>query len=127
MATFDPNDLPAGTYRVAVEVTDDGNPVGFGRDATVIIVRDQQPQLEENVDSDGDGTSDADEGLDDSDGDGIEDYLDSNDDVSILPVGGDGEQVMETESGLRLKLGSTAFSANSRHRKHFARRYQRPR
>ncbi|MCO6412815.1 MAG: hypothetical protein J5I92_08730, partial [Thiogranum sp.] len=57
---------------------------------------------------DGDGVSDADEGIADSDGDRIPDYLDDLPNTNMLRMSGDG-RVLETDTGLKLRLGHTVF------------------
>ena len=51
----------------------------------------------------------------DLNGDGIADYQDGNDDVSVLPVvEGDDSTALQTEPGLRLKLGEAAIASDVR-------------
>ena len=78
----------------------------------MFVVAEVTEALSANEDSDGDGIADADEGYSDSDGDGIPDYADNNSDTSVLPVG-DGTQVLQTEPGLKLKLGKTAIASSA--------------
>ena len=67
------------------------------------------------ADTDGDGIADDEEGYNDSDGDGIEDYRDDNADVSVLPVSEDEDaDVLQTEPGLRLKLGEASLAGDKR-------------
>jgi hypothetical protein len=76
------------------------------------IVKAEVPVLSATMDSDGDGVTDADEGLNDSDGDGVADYLDAvNDPTAISSSGsaGDTEDLMRVESGLQMTIGSTAL------------------
>ena len=112
--SFDPSSVAPGNYRLSVSVTDDADP------PAVIILRRLVRVVEEsgvlsNADTDGDGISDDDEGYNDTDGDGIEDYRDNNADVSVLPVAeGNDNEVLQTEPGLRLKLGEASLAADKR-------------
>ena len=82
---------------------------------SILVIKDQAPILSVNTDTDGDGISDATEGLGDSDADGVPDYLD----VKTLPeelmaVLIDGNaSVIETSPGLKIKLGSIGQKAGS--------------
>ena len=104
---FDPADLTAGVYLVAVDVSDGVNSVSI---AVNINVLTQTPVLSEEVDSDGDGISDAEEGAGDSDGDGIPDYEDNIVAPNLIPSG-DGSVNLESEPGTTLTLGSVALGA----------------
>ena len=65
-------------------------------------------------DTDGDGIDDATEGLIDSDSDGIPDYLDAMEASNVIQErrATSDSYVMETNPGLRLRLGSTALRSN---------------
>ena len=109
---FDPDGLAQGTYGVAVSVTDSGlNPltttVSVG-----LLVKPAMVPLDEDTDSDGDGTPDAEEGYVDSDGDRIPDYLDNSEETDLLPAELDGF-VLQTSGGASLRLGDAAVNAES--------------
>jgi hypothetical protein len=70
------------------------------------------PVLSGDMDSDGDGVSDIDEGLADSDGDGVADYLDDNSDPTSLPVEGT-KQTIAVAPGLSLQVGSLAAAVSN--------------
>ena len=110
---FDPSELTLGTYNLQVTVTD--NETGITVAETQIRVVSTLPVLSDSIDSDGDGTDDATEGLGDSDNDGIADYLDAINARNILPAkaGDPARYMLETEPGFSIYLGKTSFSANS--------------
>ncbi len=112
VVTFDPAALDEGNYRVKVIVNDDVNPSEYTSAQLMLRIIAARPALSNQEDTDGDGVSDEEEGFADRDGDGIEDYLDNLDDLSLLPTTDDNsDNVMQTNAGLRLKLGSTAFAS----------------
>jgi hypothetical protein len=104
--TFDPSSLPAGTYRVSVDVSDG---TATTRVARRIRIESAAETLSDTEDSDGDGIADATEGHGDSDGDGIPDYRDSSAESSVLPTSGSRPlDPLQTNPGLRLRLGEAA-------------------
>lgn len=108
---FDPAALAPGLYRVRVTARD-----GAGAASQVdlsLSVASSAPVLG-MLDSDGDGLADASEGLADRDGDGVPDYLDrfeSRFAVADQGVAPSSTRMLETESGLGLRLGPTALAA----------------
>ena len=78
--------------------------------AKIRIIKDELPALIVDVDSDGDGINDTDEGFKDSDGDGIVDYLDDNADITQLPLAAD-QKSLQTLDGLILSLGTVSTNA----------------
>jgi hypothetical protein len=108
---IDPSTLGAGFYELAVLVTDDGVPAASNRSRTLIRVVDADPALAATADSDGDGIDDATEGASDADGDRLPDYLDPLMTAERLPMNGNGF-LLETQPGLTLRLGETAFRAS---------------
>ncbi len=112
---FDPGAVGTGIYRLRVEVSDSANPAKILRLSRLVRVNAEVPVLENDLDTDGDGISDADEGHTDSDGDGIEDYQDNSDDLTLLPIAqGDDLDLVETVPGLRLGLGDTSIANGQR-------------
>jgi hypothetical protein len=108
---FDPALLTVGElYQVMVTVSDgESTTQGFQS----FVVAAQLPNLQAGTDSDGDGIDDQTEGLGDSDGDGVPDYQDAVNDPTRLSAGTDGGEttdLMATESGLQMSMGSTALS-----------------
>jgi len=104
---FDPSDL-SGVFELKATVTDSG---GASVDASLLLRIDSAtPALSDSTDSDGDGTSDAEEGLTDSDGDRIPDYLDAAGAANLLPADGLGTLV-QGETGTSLALGDSAYAA----------------
>jgi MYXO-CTERM domain-containing protein len=72
-----------------------------------VNVLESAPILASDVDSDGDGISDAEEGYGDSDGDGIPDYADNITVPNAAPSDGG---VVETEPGTQITLGSLSLA-----------------
>jgi large repetitive protein len=110
----------AGNYLIKLTVTDNGNPVGSTAISRLLNVTATAPVLNNLVDSDGDGTDDASEGIGDGDSDGIPDYLDANSDgmsdSNLLPnqtADLSTQYIIQTEPGLQLIIGTTAQAANS--------------
>ena len=113
--SFDPSALSPGVYEFGVTVTDDAAIPASSRVTRLFRVLTARPELDANVDSDGDGVSDLDEGLGDSDGDGIPDYRDAIDAPNVLPAQGDGREgyALEAEPGLGLRLSEIALRSGS--------------
>lgn len=108
--SFDPATLPAGAYQILALVSD-GNASSKAEIWLKIAVNIDT--LSDFLDSDGDGQSDADEGLGDDDGDGIPNYLDDSRQPQHqipLPNG----KAMQAPAGTRLKLGQSAFAGNGK-------------
>jgi hypothetical protein len=110
--TLDPAAIADGTYDLVLDLADDGVPIATNRVSSRLRLARTTPVLSFDEDSDGDGVNDGDEGATDGDGDGIPDYLDADDSGSVLVYSGDG-MVLETQPGLRLRLGAAAFGAGS--------------
>ncbi|MES9969425.1 MAG: choice-of-anchor U domain-containing protein [Candidatus Thiodiazotropha sp.] len=111
--TFDPAGLDPGLYRVRLQVSD-----GMASDTAVLSLRvvAEAPVLTP-MDSDGDGTTDQDEGSGDSDGDGIPDYLDPAGLAgNVLPqeAGNATRYLLQTAPGLTLSLGDIALFTQHR-------------
>ena len=102
---FDPADLDVGVTEISAEVSDGTNIVTVYVDVNII---DQAPVLSDQADSDGDGLTDADEGVGDIDGDNIPDYQDSisNPNVIAADFG-----VLQSEPGTIITLGARALAA----------------
>ncbi len=111
--TFDPSGLAAGVYAVRAAVSDDGSPAQHVAVARLIRVVATAPTLSASVDSDGDGIDDATEGLADANENGIDDYLEPDGAAELLLAKTGGRPVLQTEAGLALALGSTAFASGT--------------
>jgi len=108
--SMDPAALQAGEYKLAVKVTDSGDPELDSEIELVFRVVDSLPVLSADVDSDDDGMDDLAEGHGDDDEDGIPDYLDAVAEQDMLPAHPDSRQLMmQTQPGLSLRLGSLPF------------------
>jgi len=114
--TFDPAALTAGTlYPVEVSVSDGTTSTTVNR--LLSVKGAVAVTLQVGKDSDEDGITDDVEGLADSDGDGIPDYLDNAGTPPNVIESQTGNlstaQVIETEPGLSIALGSTAIAADA--------------
>jgi hypothetical protein len=108
MYTFNPVSTVNGFYQLDVTVTDQDSGA-TGHNSNPIRIVDSAPVLSDTADSDGDGVSDSDEGFADSDNDRIPDYLDPSDQPATqIPAGHNGA-ALETDTGVTIKLGLTAF------------------
>lgn len=112
--SFDPSTLTTdkNDYLINVIVSDGTLET---RSTLAINIQATAPTLLSSNDSDNDGINDSDEGLNDTDEDGIPDYLDAISEQSLMPteviINSDGFQnLMETQKGFALKIGSTAVS-----------------
>jgi hypothetical protein len=107
--TFDPSGLNAGIYNIVLAITDNA---GLSLKYRVMVSVVNDLIILTDKDEDGDGISDKDEGFGDSDGDGIPDYKDDNNlPANVLQI--TGARLMQTEAGLSLKLGESAFVASA--------------
>lgn len=110
---IDPAGLGAGLYRVRVIVTDDASPPAATDLRTLLKILPVLPPLRADLDSDGDGIPDAEEGYGDGNGNRIPDYLDSLPAANMLGLDEPGATqtlILETDTGLGLRLGETAFA-----------------
>jgi MYXO-CTERM domain-containing protein len=97
-----------GVYTIFASVSDGTDSVTISRSINVL---EAAPVLEADVDTDGDGVPDAEEGYGDSDGDGIPDYVDNISIPNAAPVGGDDDAgVVESEVGTQITLGSLSLA-----------------
>ena len=104
--SFDPENLNAGFYKIAVKVEDEG-----GLDAEVeffLEVREIKEDLSDEEDSDGDGKDDKEEGYDDEDDDGIPDYEDGVDNPAAMQgkQGRSDKWLLNVQPGLGIRLGT---------------------
>ena len=108
--------LPVGEYYAELQVTDTTAPGSPAATLGGIITLINGSDLSAKQDSDGDGLSDAEEGLTDSDGDGIPDYQDALNQLSnVVPSDSAQPQnyVVKTQPGLRITFGTTAVAAKT--------------
>ena len=80
--SFDPQDLNPGFYTIRLTVSDGQG--GASSQDLLLALLSTTPSLSSSLDQDGDGSSDASEGLSDSDNDGIPNYLDANAAPSLM-------------------------------------------
>ncbi|GAC21556.1 choice-of-anchor U domain-containing protein [Paraglaciecola arctica] len=108
--SFIPDQASANIVKVKLTVTDEGG-LATTKSLDILLTSANPPPLSTD-DTDGDGTSDSEEGTGDSDGDGIADYLDNNPNINQLPLGNDNDP-MFVGSGITLTLGTTKRSADT--------------
>jgi hypothetical protein len=103
--------LTPGVYEMNVTATDTGTPPESASDRLYLRVVRVLPVLSNQLDSDGDGQLDADEGHGDDDGDGVPNYLDAIAQSHLLQteVGSGLSRVMEAFPGLQLRLGKLSI------------------
>ena len=104
---LDPTNLAVSVYSVSVDVTDGVNTVSASTSMNLLAAA---PVLSDEVDTDGDGRSDAEEGAGDSDGDGIPDH---EDDSPITNALLSNAGVIQSEPGTTLILGSIALALDT--------------
>ena len=111
--TFDPEYLAPGIHTLRVTTTDNGSPAESVSVEIVLNVVATAPVLSDASDQDGDGRSDAVEGLGDIDQDGISDFLDAISNPVVLQGinGVSDHHLLATEPGAKLRLGATALAA----------------
>ncbi|MBZ9613551.1 tandem-95 repeat protein, partial [Rheinheimera sp. MA13] len=110
---FDPANLAAGVYRVALTATDDATPALSNTAELYLQITDTLPVLTD-ADSNNNLIPDNVEGLGDANGNGIPDYLDPGFDCNVIP-----EQLVSTnafvaegEPGICLRKGAAAAVGN---------------
>ncbi|MDP5192020.1 Ig-like domain-containing protein, partial [Rheinheimera baltica] len=110
---FDPANLGAGVYRLAITATDNATPALSNTSELYLQISDTLPVLTD-ADSNNNLIPDNVEGLGDANGNGIADYLDPGFDCNVIP-----EQlaiinafVAEGEPGICLRKGATAAIGN---------------
>ena len=110
---FDPASLAQGAYQVSVRVQDSA--AGQSQAQLNFKLVATTPVLSADEDSDSDGVSDLDEGLDDSDQNGIPNYLDNMPGTNVLPQVGviTDAYLIECDPGVRCGLGLFALKGNS--------------
>ena len=108
---IDPSELKSGIFSIAAKATDSAEVVSTTEVKTDFRLMEAAPVLSSDLDSDGDGVSDADEGYDDSDNDGIVDYMDNIVEPNLAPVGEDSSVVLQAPVGTQIILGEMAFSS----------------
>ena len=122
--TIDLSGVPAGHYPVTVNVNDNNRVTTASMLLSVVATSPDVADCnldgtpDSNTDCDADGVDNITEGVLDSDADGIADYLDDNrivDTGAIQNQSGDpvNSYLLTTDSGLRLRLGTTAVTAGA--------------
>ncbi len=105
---FNPSELGAiGFYEILLTVDDKHNNIVTV--SQIIKLINSAPILSGQNDTDGDGISDADEGMADEDGDGIPDYKDNDPDASNLPCD---NGKLQTSKGVNMRIGEFAMRSD---------------
>jgi len=107
---IDPSQLKPGVFSIAAKATDSADIVATTEVKTDFRLMEAAPDLSTEMDSDGDGVSDADEGYDDSDNDGIVDYMDNIVESNLAPISEDSNRLLQSPEGTQLVLGEMAFA-----------------
>ena len=108
--SFDPITIAAGIYPINVVITENSTYEKHSILVPLLLnIQDNAPILGLN-DSDNDGISDLDEGFTDSDNDGIANYLDDNNNRTLLPLANSAIDI-QTVVGTKLSLGRITQSA----------------
>lgn len=107
---IDPSQLEPGIFSITAKAVDSAEVVATTEVKTDFRLMQAAPVLSADIDSDGDGISDAEEGYDDSDNDGIVDYMDNLVEPNLAPVGEDSTIVLQAAVGTKVVLGETAFA-----------------
>jgi hypothetical protein len=107
---IDPSQLKPGVFSIAAKASDSAEIVAITEVKTDFRLMEAAPVLSPDMDSDGDGVSDADEGYDDSDNDGIVDYMDNIVESNLAPIGEDSNRLLQSPEGTQLVLGEMAFA-----------------
>ncbi len=110
---IDPKTLLTDLSAFKVVITDNGEPAGQGEATLLIRLLTDEISLSDTRDSDNDGITDSDEGIGDEDLDGIPNYIDRTSQDNLLEASSDGERILQTEPGLKLRIGQTAFSSST--------------
>jgi len=111
--TFDPAALTEGLFTISVTVTDNGEGSLSGSVDSLVKVIASAPVLNDDIDTDGDGIDDEDEGFSDVDMDRIPDYLDPIVALNQLPASDNTNAILQSDAGTALSLGSTAFASGN--------------
>lgn len=110
---IDPNLITTNNLIINVTAQETSTVEKYSVSQTInISILSSSPQLSLTADTDGDGITDALEGITDTDNDGIADYLDSNSNAQYLPLTNT-DQPIQTLVGSSLSLGSIIKSSAS--------------
>jgi hypothetical protein len=107
---IDPSQLKPGVFSIEAKATDSAEVVAITEVKTDFRLMETAPDLSPDMDSDGDGVSDADEGYNDSDNDGIVDYMDNIVESNLAPISEDSARLLQAPEGTQLVLGEMAFA-----------------
>jgi len=111
--SFEPMGLEPGTYRLRANVIDSGDPLTVLPLERWVRIVEASPTLSDADDQDADGIGDATDGPGDAELNGVPDYLDSSGRERFLNLRSGEPDLMQTDAGFSLRLGSTAFAAGN--------------
>jgi hypothetical protein len=107
---IDPSQLEPGIFSITAKANDSAEIDSVTEVKTDIKLMEVAPELSPEIDTDGDGVSDANEGYADSDNDGIVDYMDNIEESNLAPVSENSNAVLQAPVGTQLVLGEIAFA-----------------
>ena len=108
---IDPSQLEPGVFSITAKVVDSAEVTGTTEVKTNFRLMETAPELSDEIDTDGDGKFDAEEGYADSDNDGIVDYMDNIEESNLAPANESSDAVLQAPVGTKLVLGEMAFAS----------------
>jgi VCBS repeat-containing protein len=107
---IDPSQLQPGVFSITAKAQDNADQASVTEVKTDFRLMETAPELSDEIDTDGDGKFDAEEGYADSDNDGIVDYMDNIEESNLAPVNESSDAVLQAPVGTQLVLGEMAFA-----------------
>ena len=107
---IDPSQLQPGIFSITAKAQDNADQASFTEVKTDFRLMETAPELSTEIDTDGDGKFDAEEGYADSDNDGIVDYMDNIEESNLAPANESSDAVLQAPVGTQLVLGEMAFA-----------------
>jgi VCBS repeat-containing protein len=107
---IDPSQLQPGIFSITAKAQDNADQASSTEVKTDFRLMETAPELSTEIDTDGDGKFDAEEGYADSDNDGIVDYIDNIEESNLAPASESSDAVLQATVGTQLVLGEMAFA-----------------
>jgi hypothetical protein len=108
---IDPSQLQPGIFSITAKAQDNADQDSSTEVKTDFRLMETAPELSIEIDTDGDGKFDAEEGYADSDNDGIVDYMDNIGESNLAPANENSDAVLQSPVGTQLVLGEMAFAS----------------
>jgi hypothetical protein len=108
---IDPSQLQPGIFSITAKAQDNADQASSAEVKTDFRLMETAPELSVEIDTDGDGKFDAEEGYADSDNDGIVDYMDNIGESNLAPADENSDAVLQSPVGTQLVLGEMAFAS----------------